>query len=32
MTFDNTACEPDQEIDLVHDPQGIVAYPIKYFT
>lgn len=30
MSFDNTTSVADQEIDLVHDPNGIVAYPIKY--
>jgi hypothetical protein len=30
MHFDNTTCPADQEIELVHDPNGVVAYPVKY--
>lgn len=31
MTFDDVRVECDQEIELVKDPEGIVAYPLKYF-
>ena len=29
MTFDDTSVECDQEIELVKDPNGLVAYPLK---
>ncbi len=29
MHFDNTTCQADQEIDLIHDPNGVIAYPVK---
>ena len=29
MHFDDTACQPDQEIEVIHDPTGLVAYPVK---
>ncbi|RNA06633.1 hypothetical protein BpHYR1_037478 [Brachionus plicatilis] len=29
MTFDDVGIECDQEIELVKDPEGIVAYPLK---
>lgn len=31
MTFDNTNTECDQEIELIQDPTGQIAYPLKYF-
>lgn len=31
MTFDDVTVDCDQEIELVMDPEGIVAYPLKYF-
>ena len=30
MTFDNIVTECDQEIDLIQDPTGQIAYPLKY--
>ncbi len=32
MTFDDAHSEADQEIDLVPDPNGCVAYPVKLVT
>lgn len=29
MNFDDTDCEPDQELELVKDPDGTVEYPTK---
>lgn len=29
MHFDNTASQADQEIEVIHDPAGVVAYPVK---
>lgn len=29
MTFDDTNVECDQEIDLIKDPEGLIAYPLK---
>ncbi len=29
MTFDDVNTEFDQEIELVKDPEGMVAYPLK---
>lgn len=29
MTFDDVNIECDQEIELVKDPEGVVAYPLK---
>lgn len=30
MTFDDVRIDCDQEIELVQDPEGIIAYPLKY--
>lgn len=29
MSFDDVNCEPDQEFEITHDPQGHFEYPIK---
>ena len=29
MTFDSTETECDQELDLIQDPMGLIAYPLK---
>ena len=30
MTFDDTNTECDQEIELIQDPAGQIAYPLKF--
>ena len=30
MSFDDSSAECDQEIELIKDPEGIIAYPLKY--
>jgi len=30
MTFDDLNLPCEQEIELIHDPNGIIAYPLKY--
>lgn len=29
MSFDDVECEADQEFQVVHDPQGLIEYPVK---
>ncbi len=29
MTFDSIETECDQELDLIQDPMGLIAYPLK---
>lgn len=29
MTFDDVNTQCEQEIDLIQDPNGIIAYPLK---
>lgn len=29
MSFDNTSLQPEQELELVKDPEGTLEYPLK---
>ena len=29
MTFDDVNAECEQEIELIQDPEGVIAYPLK---